>query len=62
MKSCIKMSQPDVINQLILDLMNDMLPLTEGLAEGLTEGPGTEGPEELFTDFVWDIENEDLTF
>jgi hypothetical protein len=51
------MSQPDVINQLILDLMNDMLPLTEGLAEGLTEGP-----EELFTDFVWDIENEDLTF
>ena len=30
------MSQPDdVINQLILDLMNDMLPLTEGLAEGL---------------------------
>ena len=60
MKSCIKMSQPDVINQLILDLMNDMLPLTEGLAEG----PGTEGPgpEELFTDFVWDIENEDLTF
>jgi len=58
MKSCIKMSQPDVINQLILDLMNDMLPLTEGLAEG----PGTEGTEELFTDFVWDIENEDLTF
>jgi hypothetical protein len=55
MKSCIKMSQPDdVINQLILDLMNDMLPLTEGLAEGLAE--------ELFTDFVWDIENEDLTF
>ena len=53
MKSCIKMSQPDVINQLIIDLMNDMLPLTEGLAEG---------PEELFTDFVWDIENEDLTF
>lgn len=54
------MSQPDdVINQLILDLMNDMLPLTEGLAEG----PGTEGlAEELFTDFVWDIENEDLTF
>jgi hypothetical protein len=52
------MSQPDdVINQLILDLMNDMLPLTEGLAEGLAEGP-----EELFTDFVWDIENEDLTF
>jgi hypothetical protein len=50
------MSQPDdVINQLILDLMNDMLPLTEGLAEA-------EGPEELFTDFVWDIENEDLTF
>ena len=61
MKSCIKMSQPDdVINQLILDLMNDMLPLTEGLAEGLAEGP--EGPEELFTDFVWDIDNEDLTF
>jgi hypothetical protein len=52
------MSQPDVINQLILDLMNDMLPLSEGLAEG----PGTEGTEELFTDFVWDIENEDLTF
>ena len=47
-------ARDDFLNQLTLDLMQDMLPLT------LTEVP--EFVPLTQEDFVWDIENEDLTF
>ena len=62
-------ARDDFINQLNIDLMNDMLPLTEGpmvTQEPVTEGPVTESldfvPLTQELDFDWDVDNEEINF
>ena len=58
-------ARDDFINQLNIDLMNDMLPITEG---PVTEGPVTESMDfvpltqelDVDLDFVWDVDNEEI--
>ena len=61
-------ARDDFINHLNLELMNDMLPLTQ---EPVTEGPMvTESLDfvpltqelDVDLDFVWDVDNEEINF